>query len=151
MTCSTTLEHQEGLIYSVSWSPGDGHDIACATSKGSVVLWDTVSGRRLSTLRHHGSGAVYRVAWHPIDRERLLTSGNDGNVFLVTPAGAISSKYPHGNTVYGLSWSPFNPNVFATACQDGGVRVFTVVRRRCSLDAVIIMRPNGLLLCIAGY
>ncbi len=40
----------------------------------------------------------------------------------------ITKRYSHGGAVYGVSWSPFNKTMFATACHDNVVRVFDVVR-----------------------
>jgi WD repeat-containing protein 17 len=131
MDCKATLPVDEGLVYSLSWAPGDSSELACGTSKGSVVIWDTVTAARVATLTHHGFGAVYRVHWHPNNPEHVLTVGNDCQTFVVKPNGAVVWKHGHPGPVYGCSWSPFNPSVFATSCHDGSVRVFALVSRRC--------------------
>jgi hypothetical protein len=39
-----------------------------------------------------------------------------------------SRRYPHDGAVYGAAWSAFEKNMFASACHDGAVRVFDLVR-----------------------
>jgi WD40 repeat protein len=52
MQCLDTFKGQDGVIYSVSWSPDDNLMVS-GSSKGSVVVWDTTTG-----MKRHVSGAL---------------------------------------------------------------------------------------------
>ena len=93
MACTQTLKGDAGIVYSCSWAPTGplGHLLVSGSSKGMVVVWDTVTGmKKLSQQLYGPAHPVYRVAWNPLDENAILTAGGDGMVNLITPAGEVS-------------------------------------------------------------
>ena len=57
----------------------------------------------------------------------------------------VIGRYLHPGPVYGCAWAVFNPTMFATACQDGSVRIFRLVRL-CAVAAIVHMMGCAILL-----
>ena len=47
MKCLDTLNGNEGIIYCVSWAPGNDDRLVASSSKGPLILWDTKRGELL--------------------------------------------------------------------------------------------------------
>ncbi|KAG5993724.1 hypothetical protein E4U52_001748 [Claviceps spartinae] len=66
-------------IRRVSWSPTQGHEMACCTESGVVMKWDVRQpGRPLLRLNAHDKSCS-SIAWHP-DGIHLLSAGWDTKV-----------------------------------------------------------------------
>jgi WD40 repeat protein/tetratricopeptide (TPR) repeat protein len=63
---------QGGFVNCVCWSP-DGQRLASAGSRGTVQVWDAVTGEKSRALEGH-IGQVYRVCFSP-DGTRLASAG----------------------------------------------------------------------------
>jgi WD40 repeat protein len=61
----------EGAATTLAFSPG-GTTLACGTIRGTIEIWDTVAGRRLSAWRGHAA-TVLSLAYSPDGR--TLASG----------------------------------------------------------------------------
>ena len=88
---------------SVAFSP-DGARAASAHDDGTVVIWDTMSGKELLLFRGHTAG-VLQVAWNPdglrvlsVDRESLVKiwDPNDGRELLTLGKFARAAWAPDG-------------------------------------------------------
>ena len=70
-------EEQDGKIFALAFSP-DGSLAAVGGVSGEVPVYDTETGRRVSSCRGH-DGGIFVIAFHP-DGKRLATGGFDGVV-----------------------------------------------------------------------
>ncbi|OXU24594.1 hypothetical protein TSAR_011045 [Trichomalopsis sarcophagae] len=107
--------HQQ-LINDVKFSP-DGRLIASASFDKSVKLWDSNTGKYITSLRGHVQ-AVYSVAWSA--DSRLLVSGSADSTLKEKRAlhhafilvwsmktKQLSQDLPgHGDEVYAVDWAP---------------------------------------------
>ncbi|KAI9667490.1 MAG: ribosome biosynthesis protein rrb1 [Bathelium mastoideum] len=87
----------------------------------------------LGTVRAHGKVEGYAVDWSPtVPEGKLLTGDVNGRIFITTigeGGQASTAKDPftsHQGTVEELQWSPVERNVFASAGNDGTVRIWDV-------------------------
>ncbi|KAF2137554.1 uncharacterized protein K452DRAFT_301936 [Aplosporella prunicola CBS 121167] len=85
----------------------------------------------VSTIRAHKGVEGYAVDWSPLVAEgKLLTGDCAGNIFTTTRTqggGFVTDTTPyagHRGTVEELQWSPTERNVFASAGNDGTVRIW---------------------------
>ncbi|KAK0664325.1 Ribosome assembly protein RRB1 [Lasiodiplodia hormozganensis] len=85
------------------------------------------------TVRAHGKNEGYAVDWSPLVPEgKLLTGDVTGRIFATTRTqggGFVTDTTPytgHKETVEELQWSPTEKNVFASAGNDGTVRIWDI-------------------------
>lgn len=61
-------------------------------------------------------------------KRNVIASTNDGGLCCITNASTgetlVNIRHPEG--VFGVDWSPFEPNVLATGCADGIIRIHAV-------------------------
>jgi WD40 repeat protein len=136
------LSGHTGGVLSAAWKP-DGTQIATASSDGTVRIWDGTTGVYVRTLPGEEGEAVNSVSWNS-EGKRLATASSVGTMSLrgrdrVRPhsgtvrvwdadTGQLLTTMPkRGDIPDSVSWSPVDPNVFATASEDEGVlRVWDV-------------------------
>jgi len=126
------IEMEKGsALYGLSWNPDGKGQLVASTSRGSLVIADANKGHRTCTLDVHGrENKVYDVSWSKHDDNLIASAGADKHATVVRPFGAkpgtVLWRASHPGIVYGCDWSPLVPNLLATGCEDGHVRVFQV-------------------------
>ncbi|XP_068702720.1 WD repeat-containing protein 17-like [Montipora foliosa] len=116
----------EGIIYALSWAPGDVNCICGATAKKGVFLWDIEKGKISKRFNEHGKHTVYNVSWNHKDSRRIASCSSDGLCVVRQLDGTLVKRYKHPGPVYGCDWSLNNRDMIATGCEDKCVRVFYV-------------------------
>eukprot|EP00302_Diacronema_sp_CCMP2436_P004598 CAMPEP_0179837830 /NCGR_PEP_ID=MMETSP0982-20121206/290_1 /TAXON_ID=483367 /ORGANISM="non described non described, Strain CCMP 2436" /LENGTH=1453 /DNA_ID=CAMNT_0021721037 /DNA_START=53 /DNA_END=4416 /DNA_ORIENTATION=+ len=108
-------------LYSLSFEPHSGDRLAGGTGSGTLVVWDVASGR----------GVLGIQPW-----VEAAASG-DGHAYGVDGSGRRQFALKHPDSVCGIVWSPHPPGSkqpadaagrLVTACADGGIRVFDIVK-----------------------
>jgi len=76
---SRRLERHNLGVTAVVFSP-DGRKLATTSDDATLIIWDTASARRISTLRGVGS-ALWSVSWSP-DGRRLATGTGESTILI---------------------------------------------------------------------
>ncbi|XP_066092130.1 WD repeat-containing protein 17 isoform X3 [Saccopteryx bilineata] len=126
MTAVYTSPGNEGVIYSLSWAPGDLDCIAGGTSQNGAFIWDVKKGKMVQRFNEHGKNGIFCIAWSHKDSKRLATCSGDGFCIIRTVDGRVLRKYKHPAAVFGCDWSQNNKDMIATGCEDKNVRVYYV-------------------------
>ncbi|XP_072619992.1 WD repeat-containing protein 17 isoform X5 [Vulpes vulpes] len=126
LTAVYTSPGNEGVIYSLSWAPGDLNCIAGATSRNGAFIWDVKRGKMVQRFNEHGKNGIFCVAWSHKDSKRIATCSGDGFCIIRTIDGKVLHKYKHPAAVFGCDWSQNNKDMIATGCEDKNVRVYYV-------------------------
>jgi Tol biopolymer transport system component len=104
-----------------SFNPA-GSRVATAGFDNTVHLWDSVTGRLLSTLIGH-TNAVSSVAWSP-DGTRIATASLGGYAFVWNSRGSVMlNLLGHVDDIHSVAWSPDGTKL-ATASSDHTARVW---------------------------
>ncbi|XP_019605025.2 WD repeat-containing protein 17 isoform X7 [Rhinolophus sinicus] len=111
LTAVYTSPGNEGVIYSLSWAPGDLNCIAGATSQNGAFIWDIKKGKMVQRFNEHGKNGVYCIAWSHKDSKRIATCSDDGFCIIRTIDGKVLHKYKHPTAVFGCDWSQNNNSV----------------------------------------
>uniref|UniRef100_A0A3Q2HD06 WD repeat domain 17 n=1 Tax=Equus caballus TaxID=9796 RepID=A0A3Q2HD06_HORSE len=126
LTAVYTSPGNEGVIYSLSWAPGDLNCIAGATSRNGAFIWDVKKGKMVQRFNEHGKNGIFCIAWSHKDSKRIATCSGDGFCIIRTIDGKVLHKYKHPAAVFGCDWSQNNKDMIATGCEDKSVRVYYV-------------------------
>ncbi|KAM9043586.1 WD repeat-containing protein 17 isoform 4-T5 [Megaptera novaeangliae] len=126
LTAVCTSPGNEGVIYSLSWAPGDLNCIAGATSRNGAFIWDIKKGKIVQRFNEHGKNGIFCIAWSHKDSKRIATCSGDGYCIIQTVDGKVLHKYKHPAAVFGCDWSQNNRDMIATGCEDKNVRVYYV-------------------------
>ncbi|XP_042664033.1 WD repeat-containing protein 17 isoform X1 [Tyto alba] len=124
LTAVYTSPGNEGVIYSLSWAPGDLNCIAGATSRNGGFIWDVPKGKMITRFSEHGKNGIFCIAWSHKDSKRIATCSGDGFCIIRTIDGKVLHKYKHPAAVFGCDWSQNNKDMIATGCEDKNVRVY---------------------------
>uniref|UniRef100_A0A8C6XLS3 WD repeat domain 17 n=1 Tax=Naja naja TaxID=35670 RepID=A0A8C6XLS3_NAJNA len=124
LTAICTSPGNEGVIYSLSWAPGDLNCIAGATSRNGGFIWDVSRGKMITRFSEHGKNGIFCIAWSHKDSKRIATCSGDGFCIIRMIDGQILHKYKHPAAVFGCDWSQNNKDMIATGCEDKNVRVY---------------------------
>uniref|UniRef100_A0A8C7VBI3 WD repeat domain 17 n=1 Tax=Oncorhynchus mykiss TaxID=8022 RepID=A0A8C7VBI3_ONCMY len=124
LTAVYTSPGNEGVVYSLSWAPGDLNCIAGATSRNGAFIWDVKKGKMITRFNEHGNHGIFCIAWSHKDSKRIATCSGDGFCIIRTIDGRILHKYKHPAAVFGCDWSQNNKDMIATGCEDKNVRVY---------------------------
>ncbi|KAK7486957.1 hypothetical protein BaRGS_00021773 [Batillaria attramentaria] len=124
MQAVATSAGNEGIIYHISWAPGDLNCIACCTARNGIFIWDVAKGKVVKRIRDHGDASVFSISWSHKDPKLILSCGGDNYCMIHQVDGTLVHKYKHPASVYGGDWSPHNKEMLATGCEDKIVRVF---------------------------
>ncbi|XP_032774664.1 WD repeat-containing protein 17 [Rattus rattus] len=126
LTAVYTSPGNEGVIFALSWAPGDLNCIAGATSRNGAFIWDIQKGKMIQRFNEHGKNGIFYIAWSHKDSKRIATCSGDGFCIIRTLDGKLLHKYKHPAAVFGCDWSQNNKDMIATGCEDKNVRVFYV-------------------------
>ncbi|XP_052537528.1 WD repeat-containing protein 17 isoform X1 [Tympanuchus pallidicinctus] len=124
LTAVYTSPGKEGVIYSISWAPGDLNCIAAATSRNGGFIWDIPRCKIITRFSEHGRNGIFCIAWSHKDSKRIATCSDDGFCIIRTIDGKVLHKYKHPAAVFGCDWSQNNKDMIATGCEDKNVRVY---------------------------
>ncbi|XP_051992804.1 LOW QUALITY PROTEIN: WD repeat-containing protein 17-like [Xyrauchen texanus] len=124
LTAVYTSPGNEGVVYSLSWAPGDLNCIAGATSRNGAFIWDVKKGKIIIRFNEHGKNGIFCAAWSHKDSKRIATCSGDGFCIIRTIDGKVLHKYKHPAAVFGCDWSQNNKDMIATGCEDKNVRVY---------------------------
>uniref|UniRef100_A0A673XZX5 WD repeat domain 17 n=1 Tax=Salmo trutta TaxID=8032 RepID=A0A673XZX5_SALTR len=124
LTAVYTSPGNEGVVYSLSWAPGDLNCIAGATSRNGAFIWDVKKGKMITRFNEHGNNGIFCIAWSHKDSKRIATCSGDGFCIIRTIDGRVLHKYKHPAAVFGCDWSQNNKDMIATGCEDKNVRVY---------------------------
>ncbi|KAF2351204.1 WD40 repeat, partial [Trinorchestia longiramus] len=122
----STVPNCRAIIYSVSWAPADLNCLVAGTSEGKVFIWDLTKGKVLQDFKGHKKNKVYCVAWNQKDSRRIVSVGESCTGLVHEVSGQQLQAYIHPEPLYGADWQ--DANTLATACRDGCIRVFNVLR-----------------------
>ncbi|XP_054421804.1 WD repeat-containing protein 17 isoform X4 [Pteronotus mesoamericanus] len=111
LTAVHTSPGNEGVIYSLSWAPGDLDCIAGATSQNGAFIWDVKKGKMIQRFNEHGKNGIFCIAWSHKDSRRIATCSEDGFCIIRTIDGKVLHKYKHPAAVFGCDWSLNNNSV----------------------------------------
>ena len=145
----------EMMITCASWSP-DGTKLVTGGRDDSLRIWDSETGRLISTLYGH-KGGIYSVSYSP-DGTRIASGSGwnveeKGGVILVWDVSdytSCSEKRPlilsgHTNRVTCMSWSPCGHYITSNSL-DGSVRLWEdvgyidIVKKTCR--TILNTNPN---------
>ncbi|XP_034375963.1 WD repeat-containing protein 17 isoform X6 [Arvicanthis niloticus] len=126
LTAVYTSPGNEGVIFALSWAPGDLNCIAGATSRNGAFIWDIQKSKVIQRFNEHGKNGIFYIAWSHKDSKRIATCSGDGFCIIRTVDGKLLHKYKHPAAVFGCDWSENNKDMIATGCEDKNVRVFYV-------------------------
>uniref|UniRef100_A0A3Q2FKJ8 WD repeat domain 17 n=1 Tax=Cyprinodon variegatus TaxID=28743 RepID=A0A3Q2FKJ8_CYPVA len=108
LTAVHTSPGNEGVVYSLSWAPGDLNCIAGATSRNGAFIWDVRKGKIITRFNEHGKNGIFCISWSHKDSKRIATCSGDGFCIIRTIDGKILHKYKHPAAVFGCDWSQNN-------------------------------------------
>ncbi|XP_069349400.1 WD repeat-containing protein 17 isoform X2 [Eulemur rufifrons] len=111
LTAVYTSPGNEGVIYSLSWAPGDLNCIAGATSRNGAFIWDVQKGKMVQRFNEHGKNGIFCISWSHKDSKRIATCSGDGFCIIRTIDGKVLHKYKHPAAVFGCDWSQNNNSV----------------------------------------
>ncbi|CAO2612145.1 WD repeat-containing protein 17 [Lemmus lemmus] len=126
LTALYTSPGNEGVIFALSWAPGDLNCIAGATSRNGAFIWDIQKDKMIQRFNEHGKNGIFYIAWSHKDSKQIATCSGDGFCIIRTIDGKLLHKYKHPAAVFGCDWSQNNKDMIATGCEDKNVRIFYV-------------------------
>jgi len=124
LTPMATSTGNEGVIYSLSWAPGDQNCIACGTRRRGIFVWDVDKNKLVKRFKEHGTYAVYSVAWNQKDPQRLASCSDDATCVVRTMDTRDTQVFRHPDSTFGCDWNALDKDLIATGCNDGIVRVW---------------------------
>ena len=119
------------LVSSVAWHPDNSTSLITASSDEQspvILLWDLRNANApLKTISGHDKG-VLSIDWCKHDSSLLLSSGKDSKTILWdTESGNRIGEYPTtSNWNFHASFSPTDPDMFASASFDGKINIQTI-------------------------
>jgi len=131
--CEKQTRAHEGPVYAMA---KDGSGLITGGKDGFVVLWDSAlrKTKTFSILDVHPlpvSSAIHSVCTDPLGM-KMLVGTKSGDVFEMvkdTAASILLNESHAAKELHALATHPVNPDRFATAGDDGAVRIWSAKRR----------------------
>ncbi|KAF6766849.1 WD40 repeat [Kalmanozyma brasiliensis GHG001] len=142
-----TFDTQDGL-YDLAFSEAHENQLITASGDGSIKLWDTaLDSHPIRNWAEH-SREVFCVDWNNIKKDVFASSSWDASVRIWHPerGASLTAITAHTGCVYACAFSPHDPDVLATACGDGHLRLFDL--RQPGGSATIAVPVGGEVLCL---
>ncbi|KAG0706667.1 hypothetical protein DFH29DRAFT_136855 [Suillus ampliporus] len=120
----------KGGVAMTVFAPGGQLAASCFFS-GSIVLWDTFSGKNIGQPLKRDQGAIYALAFSP-DGSRLISGGQNCTIIMWdVQAGSVILDLPaaHTKTILCLSFSP-DGSRYASGSRDGTIRIWDATSGR---------------------
>ncbi|OJA08875.1 hypothetical protein AZE42_01734 [Rhizopogon vesiculosus] len=120
------IQGPKGVVMAV-FAPG-GQLAASCLFTGSIVLWDTFSGKIIGQPLAPDQGAIYAIAFSP-DGTRLISGGQSCIIIMWdVQAGTVIRDSPaaHQKTIMCLVFSP-DGSRYASGSRDGAIRIWDTV------------------------
>lgn len=102
------------------------NQLVTSSGDGSIKLYDvTLNEHPIRNWAEHAR-EVFSVDWNNINKHLFASSSWDASVRVWHPerGRSLQTITAHTACVYAALWSPHEPDVLATACGDGHLRVF---------------------------
>lgn len=114
-----------GILYCLSWCVGDINEkkLVVGSSTGEIIYVNVEKGIQTSRAKLHAN-AIVGVSWNAVDTSLVASVSLDKMCIISSPTGKIVKKYEHPDAVYGCEFSRHQPNILATCCHDGVVRIY---------------------------
>lgn len=142
-----TFDTQDGL-YDLAFSEAHENQLVTASGDGSIKLWDAaLQDHPIRNWAEHNR-EVFCVDWNNINKEVFASSSWDASVRIWHPERpqSLTAITAHTGCVYGCAFSPHNPDLLATACGDGHLRLFDL--RQQAQQAAATVPVGGEVLCL---
>ncbi|KAK6465466.1 UTP15 C terminal-domain-containing protein [Scheffersomyces coipomensis] len=124
-----TFSRFKDVVYSGEFRY-DGKLLVASDATGLVSIYDSYQPRNLLVSLNPSSHPTHIAKFHPTIGNQLVTGSDDRIVRFYdisqTTKGPIlefNDSY-HGDYIRSVSFIPGNPNLIATGCYDGAVRIF---------------------------
>ncbi|MBN6054039.1 TIR domain-containing protein [Nonomuraea sp. RK-328] len=146
-----TLEGHKDRVYAVVFSPS-GRYLASASNDGTARVWELRPGQPWQPVLRHTldehTGRLWSVAFD-LTGERLATGGDDLTVRVwdTVTGRLLHSLKGHTRRVWSVAYSPSDPDLLATAGDDGVVILWRGENRHATLlglpEGWAALSPSG--------
>jgi WD40 repeat protein len=116
-----TLSGHNSRIYSADFSP-NGKYVVTASGDNSAKVWETATGKQVTTLRGHPSH-VFSARFSPDSRHVVTAGGEIAKLWDASTGTEIRAFKGHANIVHSAEFSP-DGAVVATGGEDGTVKLW---------------------------
>lgn len=142
-----TFSRFKDIVYSGEFRY-DGKLLVAADATGLVSIYDSYQPRNLLVSLNPSSHPTHVAKFHPTVGNQLITGSDDRIVRLYDisqttkgPVTQFNDSY-HGDYIRSASFIPGNPNLVATGCYDGFVRLFDT-RNSSSQQLVALFKQDN--------
>jgi WD40 repeat protein len=121
------IQGPKGDVAMTVFAPGGQLAASCLFS-GSIILWDTVSGKTIGQPLKRDQGAIYALALSP-DGTRLISGGQNCNIIMWNVQAAsviLDPPATHTKTVLCLTFSRDGLR-YASGSRDGTIRIWDTI------------------------
>ncbi|GAC93690.1 hypothetical protein PHSY_001255 [Pseudozyma hubeiensis SY62] len=144
------FDTQDGL-YDVAFSESHENQLVTASGDGSIKLWDcALQDHPIRNWAEHNR-EVFCVDWNNIKKDIFASSSWDASVRIwhpERPSSVMAITTGHTGCVYACAFSPHNPDLLATACGDGHLRLFDLRQQAAGAQASVTIPVGGEVLCL---